>query len=189
MCQALRFGFGMGVVLIDTFQVCLKSLSNFHGKNLAAFRLIFVAKIRQHFASDVSQHAKRYSHQAFVMRIQQWGCPIFTVKIRQSFMFGVLWCTGKKIKKGTWRGTLIHDLEKRLRERKREDRSGGTRPPNLLNIALCGLASSCLHPYPFLLTPRRSYPCSQHPRSVCVHATNKETNQQTSKETNRRKAC
>ena len=37
------------------------------------------------------------------------------------------------------------------RERKRENHSGGARPPNLLNIALCGLASSCLHPCPFHL--------------------------------------
>ena len=53
---------------------------------------------------------------------------------------------------GTRRGgTLIHALEKRLREREREDRSGGDRPLNLLNIALCGLASSCLHSCPFCL--------------------------------------
>ena len=70
-------------------------------------------------------------------------------------------------------------LEKRLRKRDREDRSIGGKPPNLLNIALCGLAS-----LPFLLAPRRSCP-----RFVHVHATNKDTNQQASEGTNRRKAC
>ena len=45
MGWALRFGFGMGVVLIDAFQVCLELLPNFRGKNLVAFCLIFVAKI------------------------------------------------------------------------------------------------------------------------------------------------
>jgi len=42
----------MGVVLIDAFQVCLKSLPNFCSKNTAAFRLILVAKIQQRFALD-----------------------------------------------------------------------------------------------------------------------------------------
>ena len=46
-------------------------------------------------------------------------------------------------------GTLIHALEKRLREREREDRSRVVRLLNLLIIALCGLASSCLRTYPF----------------------------------------
>ena len=54
MCWALRFDFRAGVVLIDAFQVCLKSLPNFHDENPAAFRLIFVAEIRQQFVSDVS---------------------------------------------------------------------------------------------------------------------------------------
>ena len=54
MCWVLRFGFRMGVVPIDTFQVCLKSLPNFHGENPATFRLIFVTEIQQCFASDVS---------------------------------------------------------------------------------------------------------------------------------------
>ena len=39
----------MGVVLIDAFQVCLKSLPNFLGENSATFCLIFVAKIQQSF--------------------------------------------------------------------------------------------------------------------------------------------
>ena len=42
MCWALRFGLGMGVAPIDSFQVCLKSLPNFYGDNPAAFRRIFV---------------------------------------------------------------------------------------------------------------------------------------------------
>ena len=46
MCWALRFGFRMGVVSIDAFQVCLKSLPNFHGENSVAFHFIFVAEIR-----------------------------------------------------------------------------------------------------------------------------------------------
>jgi len=50
---ALSFDFGMGVVSIDAFLVCLKS-SNFHDENLVAFRLIFVAEIWQCFASNVS---------------------------------------------------------------------------------------------------------------------------------------
>ena len=29
------------------------------------------------------------------MRIWQWGCPIFTVKIQQSFAFSALWCTSR----------------------------------------------------------------------------------------------
>ena len=45
MCLALRLGFGMGVVSIDAFQVCLELLPNFHSENSAEFRLIFVAEI------------------------------------------------------------------------------------------------------------------------------------------------
>ena len=45
MNWALRFGFGKGVVSIDTSQVCLESLPNFHSENLVAFRLIFMAEI------------------------------------------------------------------------------------------------------------------------------------------------
>ena len=37
---ALRFGFKMGVVLINVFLVCLESLPNFHCENPAAFHLI-----------------------------------------------------------------------------------------------------------------------------------------------------
>ena len=37
--------FWKGVVLIDASLVCLALLPNFYDKNLAAFRLIFVAKI------------------------------------------------------------------------------------------------------------------------------------------------
>ena len=66
---------------------CLKSLPNFHGKNPTAFHLIFVAEIQQRFTSDASLHTKCYSHQTFGMRIWQWGCPIFTTKIQQSFLF------------------------------------------------------------------------------------------------------
>ena len=89
----------------------------------------------------------------------------------------------KKIKRGTWRGTLIHILEKRLSEREREDRSKGARPPNLLNIALYGLAS-----LPFLLVPKRSHSCSKYPHPMRVHARTEETSQQISKETKQKHA-
>ena len=48
------FSFGMGVVSIDAFQVCLESLPNFHGKNPVAFRHVLVAEIWQCFALDAS---------------------------------------------------------------------------------------------------------------------------------------
>ena len=48
-------------------------------------------------------------------------------------------------------GTRIHALEKRLEERGIKDHFLGARPPNLLIIALCGLASSYLRPCPFCL--------------------------------------
>ena len=102
MCWALNFGFKMGVVLINAFQVCLKSQPNFHGKNPTAFHLIFVAKIQQRFASNASQHAKRYSHQTFGVRIRQWGCPIFTAKTWQSFSFDALWRIGKVSRLCIW---------------------------------------------------------------------------------------
>ena len=95
MCWALSFGFEMGVISIDAFQVCLKSLPNFHDENPVAFCLIFVVEIWQRFVSDVSQHAKRYSHQAFIVRKRQWGCPIFTTKIQKSFAFGALCHTSR----------------------------------------------------------------------------------------------
>jgi len=44
----------MDVVSFDAFQVCLESLPNFHSENLAAFLFIFMAEIRQRFASDAS---------------------------------------------------------------------------------------------------------------------------------------
>jgi len=46
--------FRNGVVSIDAFQMCLESLPNFHDENLAAFHLIFVAEIRQHFTLNGS---------------------------------------------------------------------------------------------------------------------------------------
>ena len=54
MCWALRFDTRMGMVLVDAFLVYLELISNFHGENLAAFCLIFVAEIRQRFASNAS---------------------------------------------------------------------------------------------------------------------------------------
>ena len=89
MYWPLRFGFGMGVVSIDAFEMCLESLPNFHGENPTTFCLILVVEIQQHFALDASQHIKRYSHQAFQVRIRQWGCPIFTAKNPKEFC---VWC-------------------------------------------------------------------------------------------------
>ena len=88
----------------------------------------------------------------------------------------------RKSKGSTWMGTLILALKKRLREWEREDHSRGARPPNLLNIALCGLAS-----LPFLLIPRSSHPCSKRPHIKHVNVKIKETRQRTSKETNGKK--
>ena len=85
----------MGMVSIDAFQVCLELLPNFHGEKPATFCLIFMVKIQQPFASYASQHTKRYSYQAFDVRIRQQGCPIFKVKTLQNFAFGVLWRTGR----------------------------------------------------------------------------------------------
>ena len=62
MCWALRFGLGMGVAPIDSFQVCLKSLPNFHGEDLAAFCLIFVVEIWQRFTLDVEGKSGFVSH-------------------------------------------------------------------------------------------------------------------------------
>ena len=44
MYYALRFGFGIGMVPINAFQVYLKSLPNFHGENPTTFHLIFVVE-------------------------------------------------------------------------------------------------------------------------------------------------
>ena len=54
MNGALKFGYGKGVVLVDTFQVCLELLPNFHGENPIAFRLIFVAELWQRFVLNAS---------------------------------------------------------------------------------------------------------------------------------------
>ena len=92
-------------------------------------------------------------------------------------------------KNGTRKGgTLIHALKKRLKERgKRKPLRRGW-PPNLLNIAFCGLRLlACI--LTLLLAPKRSRPCSKCPCSMRIHEMTKETSQQTSKETNRRKAC
>ena len=44
----------MGMVPVDAFLVRLESMLNFHGENSAAFRLIFVVEIRQHFTLGAS---------------------------------------------------------------------------------------------------------------------------------------
>ena len=91
-------------------------------------------------------------------------------------------------KEDTWRETLIHALEKRLRERERENHSGGAGPPNLLNIAPWWACIFLLASLPISLAPRRSCPRSKCPSFMHVRATSKETSQQTSEEKNRRKA-
>ena len=79
-------------------------------------------------------------------------------------------------------------LQRRSLEKGKEKTTlEGARPPNLLNIALCWLASSCLHLALFAITQEVA-PCSKYPRSMHVHAKTKETSQQTSKETNKRKS-
>ena len=75
-----------------------------------------------------------------------------------------------KIKGGTWMGTLIHALKKRLKEREKENRSRGAKPPNLLIIAPYGLAS-----LPFLLAPRKLHSYAKYPHFMHVHAKTKET--------------
>ena len=77
-------------------------------------------------------------------------------------------------------------LRKRLRERERErerEPLGEARPPNLLNIALCGLTSTCLHPCPFFfclgghtLTP------SVHAPSVYMQWQRKQASKQVKKQ-------
>ena len=88
----------------------------------------------------------------------------------------------RKIKRGTWRGTLIHALEKRLREReKKKTALEGLGPLIYWTLPFVGL-----HPCPFFLVPRRSH--SKCPCSICVHAKTKEESQQKSKETNGRRS-
>jgi len=74
---------------------------------------------------------------------------IGNVKQRLPYSGNVAQARSIKIKGGTWMATLIHALEKRLKERERENCSGGARPLNLLIIAFCGHAFFCLHPCPF----------------------------------------
>ena len=81
--------------MINASLVCLELLPNFQGENLITFRLIFMVEIWQRFSSGASWHTKHYSHQVFTVRMRQWGWPILTAKIRQSFTFGVLWRIGK----------------------------------------------------------------------------------------------
>ena len=113
-----------------------------------------------------------------------------TGNVKQTFPYpgNAAQARSRKIKRGTWRRTLIHALEKRLRERERENYFGGARPPNLLIIAPCGLTSSYLDPCPFCsqlggrtLTPSVHAPCMYMQRQ-------KNISQQTSKEINGRKS-
>ena len=128
-------------------------------------------------------HIERESNQT--LPTFQWNSPARLGNVKQTlpYLGNAAQARSRKSNGGTWRGTLIHALEKMLREREREDRSGGDRPFNLLNIALCGLAS-----LPFLLVPKRSHPCFNCPCSMRVHVKKKETSQETSKETNRKRS-
>ena len=59
---------------------------------------------------------------------------------------------GMRPKQDTRKGNPSTWFHRRLKERERGRKRRPlreVRPPNLLNIALFGLASSCLHPYPF----------------------------------------
>ena len=59
------------MAFINALLACLELLPNFHDENLAAFHLIFVAEIWQHFISSASLHTKHYPYQAFDVRIWQ----------------------------------------------------------------------------------------------------------------------
>ena len=86
----------MGLVSIDASLSVFGIIAKFPRRKFGSiFCLIFVVEIQQRFTSGVLQHSKCYSHQAFTMRIQQQGCPIFTTKIWQSFVFGELWRVGR----------------------------------------------------------------------------------------------
>ena len=94
-----------------------------------------------------------------------------------------------KVKGGSWMGTLIYALEKRLKDRERENRFGEARPPNLLIIALCELASFCFHPCPFclclgshILAPSILTPC------VYMQRPKKQANRQVKKQTKEKHA-
>ena len=95
----------------------------------------------------------------------------------------------RKIRRGTWMEALIHALEKRLREREREDRSRGAKPLGLMIIALYGLGSSCLHPCPFcsLLGARTPAPSILAP-CLYMQRQKKHTNRQAKKQM-KGKAC
>ena len=72
------------------------------------------------------------------------------------------------------RGTLIHALEKRLREREREDSSGRARPPIYWSL-------------PF--APRRLHPSSKCSCSMHGHAKTKEQARRQAKKKMKGKAC
>ena len=95
--------------------------------------------------------------------------------------------------KGTRRGgTLIHALEKSLRERREEKTAlEGARPPNLLNIAIYGLAFSCLHLCHFCSHLRgRPLAISVHAPRVYVQKQKKHLSKQAKKKTKEiGKAC
>ena len=81
MCLALRFGFGIGVVPINAFQVSLKLLPNFYGKSSTAFHLFLYQK-----SSSALPQMRHCMPNAILtkisnVRILQPGCPIFTMKI------------------------------------------------------------------------------------------------------------
>ena len=83
-------------------------------------------------------------------------------------------------------GTLIHALEKRLRERERERENGSRRamPLNLLKITLYGLASSYLHLFPFFSHLRgHTLDPSVHALCVYMQRQKKQGSRQAKKET------
>ena len=102
------------------------------------------------------------------------------VKQTLSYLGNAVQARSRK-KNGTGKGgTLIHALKKRLKERgKRKPLKRGW-PPNLLNIAFCGLRLlACI--LAVLLAPRRSRPCSKCPCSMRIHEMTKETSNRQAK--------
>ena len=91
MCWVLRFDFGIGMVLVDVFSVCLESMPNFHGKNPATFCLIFRGENTSALHRKCIISHKILFSPSFHCENMATGCLIFTVKIRQSFAFGALW--------------------------------------------------------------------------------------------------
>ena len=80
------------VAFINALLAHLESISNFH--NLTTFRL-FCFKNPAAFCLRCMIAHKTLFSPSYSCENTAKRCPIFTVKIRQSFTFDALWCTGK----------------------------------------------------------------------------------------------